>query len=167
MRTPNAVALILAIPLLMACSPAQPASTPTAIPTLAPAPTQTGTPTPTGTPTSTPTITPTFTPTPTPTITPTATPTFTPTRIPTPTPTSEFIPIPSGLGGLLVVNHFGPELVLTIGERTYRLPQNSRTIIHLRPGRQGYTANVQGRGTLTTVIEVLEGQYQIVTFAGP
>ncbi|MBI3914989.1 MAG: PD40 domain-containing protein [Chloroflexi bacterium] len=87
-----------------------------------------------------------------------------PTRTPPPTISGELPPIPSGLGGLAIVNRYVQELEIEIGGKFYRIQPHTRIAVHLPPGRQTYSAGVPGRGRLSGEIQVQLGKYLEVVF---
>lgn len=170
--------LLIVLGILSACLPSPvplPAPTATPYPTYTPFPTQTPLPTYTPLPTATP-LPPTAAPTPIPPtdtavpptatrVPPTATPLL-PTRTPRPSPTSEFPEIPSGMGGLIVINYYGNELNYEIGGKLYKVPgSGGRVFIHLPPGKHNFSADIPGRGRAGGTIEILLGVYRSQSWA--
>ncbi len=84
---------------------------------------------------------------------------------PLPTPKSDAPDIPTGMGGLIVVNYYGRDANFDIAGKLYKVPANGRTYIFLPPGRHNWSSDIPGVGRAggTTVIE--QGKYSTQSFA--
>jgi hypothetical protein len=122
--------------------------------------------TPTDTPSPTPTATVTHTATPLPTATatattaPTALPTATPTQ-PARTTTPTLVPIPKGMGALILRNQYPAQLSFDIASKLHRIEPQSTLVIFLAPGKHTYSANIVGFLGKTDVVEIQENFYRI------
>ncbi|MDE3088636.1 MAG: trypsin-like peptidase domain-containing protein [Chloroflexota bacterium] len=70
--------------------------------------------------------------------------------------------IPTGLGGLAIVNYYGREINYTIDGDLYAIPAKGDVAmiytIYLSPGTHIYSANIPGMGSKNGTIEIREGQ---------
>lgn len=66
--------------------------------------------------------------------------------------------IPSGQGGLLVINYYGQQMNYTIGGTLYKIDGNGRKAIFLTPGKQNYSANIPGVGEKQGSLDIVAGQ---------
>ena len=113
-------------------------------------------------PTVIPTAIATNTPTPVPTAT--ATPTNTPTPSPTKllfTPTPTLIPIPKGMGALIIFNYYGTELNYDVESKLYKIKPNSTQMIFATPGNHTYSATIPGFAGRTGIVEIRENFYRV------
>lgn len=65
--------------------------------------------------------------------------------------------IPSGQGGLLVINYYGRELNYTVAGKLYTVPANAQKAIYLPPGNVNYSANIPGVGNAGGTLEIKTG----------
>jgi len=94
-----------------------------------------------------------------------ATPTPQPVQAAAPTTTPEFPKIPAGMGGFIVVNYYGDPMTITIGGTLYDIAANGRQVIFLPPGRHTYSCNWGNKGWYTKEVDIVLGQYRILSFA--
>ncbi len=84
---------------------------------------------------------------------------------PQPTPTPEIPSIPTGLGGLIVINRYGQEFTFEIAGKPYKTPGNGKAYIHLPPGHYTWSADIPGVRRLEGTVDILEGQYGTQSFS--
>ena len=84
---------------------------------------------------------------------------------PKPTSTAEIPPIPSGLGGLIVVNRYEQEFTLEIAGKAYKTPGNGKTYAHLPQGHYTWSANIPDVRRIEGTVDIVAGQYSTQNFS--